>query len=91
MTTVAMPVFSKKKETLSHGILLGVVGTDIPLVEVMMLAPRYKVQQEIHLVAGSINSPVTIVVLMQCVSYSWVLTATLSSSQTTATFWHTLI
>lgn len=45
MTTVAMPVFSKKKETLSHGILLGVVGTDVPLVEVMMLAPRYKVQQ----------------------------------------------
>lgn len=45
MTTVAMPVFSKKKETLSHGILLGVVGTDIPLVEVMMLTPRYKVQQ----------------------------------------------
>lgn len=44
MTTVAMPVFSKKKETLSHGILLGVVGTDIPLVEVMLLAPRYKVQ-----------------------------------------------
>ncbi|MCI4380260.1 hypothetical protein PGIGA_G00237670 [Pangasianodon gigas] len=42
MTTVAMPVFSKKKETLSHGILLGVVGTDVPLVEVMMLAPRYK-------------------------------------------------
>ncbi|XP_053487206.1 voltage-dependent calcium channel subunit alpha-2/delta-4 isoform X1 [Ictalurus furcatus] len=42
MTTVAMPVFSKKKETLSHGILLGVVGTDIPLVEVMMLTPRYK-------------------------------------------------
>ncbi|TMS02566.1 Voltage-dependent calcium channel subunit alpha-2/delta-4 [Larimichthys crocea] len=26
MTSVAMPVFSKKKETLSHGILLGVVG-----------------------------------------------------------------
>ncbi|KAL2093911.1 hypothetical protein ACEWY4_011223 [Coilia grayii] len=42
MTSVAMPVFSKKKETLSHGILLGVVGTDIPLVEVMKLAPRYK-------------------------------------------------
>uniref|UniRef100_A0A8B9RKD9 Voltage-dependent calcium channel subunit alpha-2/delta-4-like n=1 Tax=Astyanax mexicanus TaxID=7994 RepID=A0A8B9RKD9_ASTMX len=42
MTTVAMPVFSKKKETLSHGILLGVVGTDVPLLEVMMLAPRYK-------------------------------------------------
>ncbi|XP_048113421.1 voltage-dependent calcium channel subunit alpha-2/delta-4 isoform X1 [Alosa alosa] len=42
MTSVAMPVFSKKKETLSHGILLGVVGTDVPLVEVMKLAPRYK-------------------------------------------------
>ncbi|KAI4791235.1 hypothetical protein KUCAC02_034127, partial [Chaenocephalus aceratus] len=41
MTSVAMPVFSKKKETLSHGILLGVVGTDIPLMEVMRLAPRY--------------------------------------------------
>uniref|UniRef100_A0A3P8UT80 Calcium voltage-gated channel auxiliary subunit alpha2delta 4 n=1 Tax=Cynoglossus semilaevis TaxID=244447 RepID=A0A3P8UT80_CYNSE len=26
---------------LSHGILLGVVGTDIPLLEVMKLAPRY--------------------------------------------------
>uniref|UniRef100_A0A8C1TP07 Calcium channel, voltage-dependent, alpha 2/delta subunit 4b n=1 Tax=Cyprinus carpio TaxID=7962 RepID=A0A8C1TP07_CYPCA len=42
MTSVAMPVFSKKKETLSHGILLGVVGTDVPLLEVMKLAPRYK-------------------------------------------------
>uniref|UniRef100_A0A3Q2P7H3 VWFA domain-containing protein n=1 Tax=Fundulus heteroclitus TaxID=8078 RepID=A0A3Q2P7H3_FUNHE len=42
MTSVAMPVFSKKKETLSHGILLGVVGTDVPLMEVMKLAPRYK-------------------------------------------------
>ncbi|PWA30399.1 hypothetical protein CCH79_00017644 [Gambusia affinis] len=41
MTSVAMPVFSKKKETLSHGILLGVVGTDVPLMEVMKLAPRY--------------------------------------------------
>ncbi|XP_019713231.1 voltage-dependent calcium channel subunit alpha-2/delta-4-like isoform X2 [Hippocampus comes] len=41
MTSVAMPVFSKKKETLSHGILLGVVGTDVPLMEVMRLAPRY--------------------------------------------------
>ncbi|XP_034033223.1 voltage-dependent calcium channel subunit alpha-2/delta-4-like [Thalassophryne amazonica] len=41
MTSVAMPVFSKKKETLSHGILLGVVGSDIPLREVMKLAPRY--------------------------------------------------
>uniref|UniRef100_A0A8C7QJR0 VWFA domain-containing protein n=1 Tax=Oncorhynchus mykiss TaxID=8022 RepID=A0A8C7QJR0_ONCMY len=42
MTSVAMPVFSKKKETLSHGILLGVVGSDIPLLEVMKLAPRYR-------------------------------------------------
>ncbi|CAF92512.1 unnamed protein product [Tetraodon nigroviridis] len=41
MTSVAMPVFSKKKETLSHGILLGVVGSDIPLMEVIKLAPRY--------------------------------------------------
>uniref|UniRef100_A0A3Q2DC41 Calcium channel, voltage-dependent, alpha 2/delta subunit 4b n=1 Tax=Cyprinodon variegatus TaxID=28743 RepID=A0A3Q2DC41_CYPVA len=44
MTSVAMPVFSKKKETLSHGILLGVVGTDVPLMEVMKLAPRYIVR-----------------------------------------------
>ncbi|KPP63786.1 voltage-dependent calcium channel subunit alpha-2/delta-4-like, partial [Scleropages formosus] len=42
MTTVAMPVFSKKNETRSHGILLGVVGTDVPLRELMKLAPRYK-------------------------------------------------
>ncbi|ERE67163.1 voltage-dependent calcium channel subunit alpha-2/delta-4-like protein [Cricetulus griseus] len=28
LTTVAMPVFSKKNETRSHGILLGVVGSD---------------------------------------------------------------
>ncbi|XP_066524983.1 voltage-dependent calcium channel subunit alpha-2/delta-4 [Hoplias malabaricus] len=42
MTSVAMPVFSKKEETLSHGILLGVVGTDVPLKELMRLAPLYK-------------------------------------------------
>lgn len=29
---------------LSHGILLGVVGSDIPLMEVMKLAPRYMVR-----------------------------------------------
>lgn len=51
MTSVAMPVFSKKKETLSHGILLGVVGTDVPLLEVMKLAPRYKVQEKLQLEA----------------------------------------
>uniref|UniRef100_A0A8C5CWK1 Calcium voltage-gated channel auxiliary subunit alpha2delta 4 n=1 Tax=Gadus morhua TaxID=8049 RepID=A0A8C5CWK1_GADMO len=43
MTSVAMPVFSKKQETLSHGILLGVVGTDVALRELIRLAPRYKV------------------------------------------------
>ncbi|CAK6961404.1 voltage-dependent calcium channel subunit alpha-2/delta-4 isoform X2 [Scomber scombrus] len=42
MTSVAMPVFSKKEETLSHGILLGVVGTDVALRELMKMAPRYK-------------------------------------------------
>uniref|UniRef100_A0A8C5J4F7 VWFA domain-containing protein n=1 Tax=Junco hyemalis TaxID=40217 RepID=A0A8C5J4F7_JUNHY len=39
MTTVAMPVFSKKNETRSHGILLGVVGSDVPLRELLKLAP----------------------------------------------------
>lgn len=29
---------------LSHGILLGVVGTDVALRELMRLAPRYKVK-----------------------------------------------
>ncbi|XP_044137309.1 voltage-dependent calcium channel subunit alpha-2/delta-4 isoform X4 [Bufo gargarizans] len=42
MTTVAMPVFSKKNETRSEGILLGVVGSDVPLRELLKLAPRYK-------------------------------------------------
>ncbi|ELV13209.1 Voltage-dependent calcium channel subunit alpha-2/delta-4 [Tupaia chinensis] len=68
LTTVAMPVFSKKNETArarpgvrfgpaqaerlpltlgfsfqrSHGILLGVVGSDVALRELMKLAPRYK-------------------------------------------------
>ncbi|KAG9339103.1 hypothetical protein JZ751_024134 [Albula glossodonta] len=45
MTTVAMPVFSKKNETRSHGILLGVVGSDVPLKELMKLAPRYKYKE----------------------------------------------
>ncbi|KAK2101409.1 hypothetical protein P7K49_019075 [Saguinus oedipus] len=43
LTTVAMPVFSKKNETRSHGILLGVVGSDVALRELMKLAPRYRV------------------------------------------------
>ncbi|XP_042529219.1 voltage-dependent calcium channel subunit alpha-2/delta-4-like, partial [Dipodomys spectabilis] len=42
LTTVAMPVFSKKNETRAHGILLGVVGCDVTLRELMKLAPRYK-------------------------------------------------
>ncbi|XP_077024316.1 voltage-dependent calcium channel subunit alpha-2/delta-4 [Tamandua tetradactyla] len=42
LTTVAMPVFSKKNETRSHGILLGVVGSDVALKELMKLAPQYK-------------------------------------------------
>uniref|UniRef100_A0A8C7C9M5 Calcium channel, voltage dependent, alpha2/delta subunit 3 n=1 Tax=Oncorhynchus kisutch TaxID=8019 RepID=A0A8C7C9M5_ONCKI len=40
MTTVAMPVFSTKNETVS-GILLGVVGTDIPLQELMKIIPKH--------------------------------------------------
>uniref|UniRef100_A0A3Q0SHR0 Calcium channel, voltage dependent, alpha2/delta subunit 3 n=1 Tax=Amphilophus citrinellus TaxID=61819 RepID=A0A3Q0SHR0_AMPCI len=41
-TTVAMPVFSTKNETVSlWGILLGVVGTDIPLQELMKLIPKH--------------------------------------------------
>uniref|UniRef100_A0A3B4GVJ8 Voltage-dependent calcium channel subunit alpha-2/delta-4-like n=1 Tax=Pundamilia nyererei TaxID=303518 RepID=A0A3B4GVJ8_9CICH len=45
MTSVAMPVFSKKRETLSHGILLGVVGTDVALRELMRVATRYKYKE----------------------------------------------
>uniref|UniRef100_A0A8C5F0W4 Calcium voltage-gated channel auxiliary subunit alpha2delta 4 n=1 Tax=Gopherus evgoodei TaxID=1825980 RepID=A0A8C5F0W4_9SAUR len=39
--TVAMRSSAKKKIT-SHGILLGVVGSDVPLRELLKLAPRYK-------------------------------------------------
>ncbi|KAG8509071.1 Voltage-dependent calcium channel subunit alpha-2/delta-4, partial [Galemys pyrenaicus] len=45
LTTVAMPVFSRKNETRSHGILLGVVGSDVTLRELMKLAPRYKYRE----------------------------------------------
>uniref|UniRef100_A0A4W5RCH3 Calcium channel, voltage dependent, alpha2/delta subunit 3 n=1 Tax=Hucho hucho TaxID=62062 RepID=A0A4W5RCH3_9TELE len=43
MTTVAMPVFSTKNETVSVClcILLGVVGTDIPLQELMKIIPKH--------------------------------------------------
>uniref|UniRef100_A0A8C1VTC9 Calcium channel, voltage dependent, alpha2/delta subunit 3 n=1 Tax=Cyprinus carpio TaxID=7962 RepID=A0A8C1VTC9_CYPCA len=43
MTTVAMPVFSTKNETVrSACILLGVVGTDIPIQELMKTIPKHK-------------------------------------------------
>ncbi|XP_067854843.1 voltage-dependent calcium channel subunit alpha-2/delta-3 [Heptranchias perlo] len=42
MTTVAMPVFSKKNETRTQGILLGVVGTDVPVKELLKVIPKYK-------------------------------------------------
>ncbi|XP_042195431.1 voltage-dependent calcium channel subunit alpha-2/delta-3 isoform X2 [Callorhinchus milii] len=42
MTTVAMPVFSKKNETRTLGILLGVVGTDVPVKELLKIIPKYK-------------------------------------------------
>uniref|UniRef100_A0A3Q2YIU5 Calcium voltage-gated channel auxiliary subunit alpha2delta 3 n=1 Tax=Hippocampus comes TaxID=109280 RepID=A0A3Q2YIU5_HIPCM len=42
MTTVAMPVFSTKNETRNHGILLGVVGTDVPVSELLKTIPKYK-------------------------------------------------
>ncbi|XP_016348532.1 voltage-dependent calcium channel subunit alpha-2/delta-3 [Sinocyclocheilus anshuiensis] len=42
MTTVAMPVFSTKNETRNKGILLGVVGTDVPVSEILKAIPKYK-------------------------------------------------
>uniref|UniRef100_A0A8C5R4U9 Calcium voltage-gated channel auxiliary subunit alpha2delta 3 n=1 Tax=Leptobrachium leishanense TaxID=445787 RepID=A0A8C5R4U9_9ANUR len=42
MTTVAMPVFSKQNETRSKGVLLGVVGTDVPVKELLKAIPKYK-------------------------------------------------
>ncbi|KAM6980754.1 voltage-dependent calcium channel subunit alpha-2/delta-3 [Aplochiton taeniatus] len=41
LTTVAMPVFSTKNQTRNQGILLGVVGTDIPLQELMKIVPKH--------------------------------------------------
>ncbi|KAK9406198.1 voltage-dependent calcium channel subunit alpha-2/delta-3 [Crotalus adamanteus] len=37
-----MPVFSKQNETRSKGILLGVVGTDVPVKELLKAIPKYK-------------------------------------------------
>ncbi|XP_016140717.1 voltage-dependent calcium channel subunit alpha-2/delta-3-like, partial [Sinocyclocheilus grahami] len=44
MTTVAMPVFSTKNETRNKGILLGVVGTDVPVSEILKAIPKYKLE-----------------------------------------------
>uniref|UniRef100_A0A673HQV7 Voltage-dependent calcium channel subunit alpha-2/delta-3-like n=1 Tax=Sinocyclocheilus rhinocerous TaxID=307959 RepID=A0A673HQV7_9TELE len=54
MTTVAMPVFSTKNETKNQGILLGVVGTDIPIQELMKTIPKHKLG--IHGYAFAITS-----------------------------------
>uniref|UniRef100_A0AAR2L2F6 VWFA domain-containing protein n=1 Tax=Pygocentrus nattereri TaxID=42514 RepID=A0AAR2L2F6_PYGNA len=45
MTTVAMPVFSTKNETKNKGILLGVVGTDVPVSELLKTIPKYKYEE----------------------------------------------
>ncbi|XP_070573323.1 voltage-dependent calcium channel subunit alpha-2/delta-3-like isoform X4 [Ptychodera flava] len=42
MTTVAQPVFNNKNKTLDQGILLGVVGVDVPVFELLKLTPPYK-------------------------------------------------
>ncbi|XP_006825818.1 voltage-dependent calcium channel subunit alpha-2/delta-3-like, partial [Saccoglossus kowalevskii] len=42
MTTVAQPVFNNKSESLKQGILLGVVGVDVPVFELLKLTPPYK-------------------------------------------------
>ncbi|XP_072027296.1 LOW QUALITY PROTEIN: voltage-dependent calcium channel subunit alpha-2/delta-3-like [Amphiura filiformis] len=42
MTSVAQPVFNKKPEEKSEGILLGVAGVDVPIFEMLKLTPAYK-------------------------------------------------
>ncbi|ELU02468.1 hypothetical protein CAPTEDRAFT_2293 [Capitella teleta] len=42
MTSVAQPVFDTKNESSNSGILLGVVGTDVPLRELTKLTPQFK-------------------------------------------------
>uniref|UniRef100_A0A8C4NJ64 Calcium channel, voltage dependent, alpha2/delta subunit 3 n=1 Tax=Eptatretus burgeri TaxID=7764 RepID=A0A8C4NJ64_EPTBU len=41
-TTVAMPVFSGKNETKIRGVLLGVVGLDVPIKDILRVVPLYK-------------------------------------------------
>lgn len=70
---------------LSHGILLGVVGSDIPLMEVMKLAPRYMVSSgRFTLFLLYFISKINALNIF-CSPLSWELTATPSSSTTTAT------
>ncbi|KAK3512976.1 hypothetical protein QTP70_033865 [Hemibagrus guttatus] len=54
MTTVAMPVFSTKNETKNQGILLGVVGIDIPIQDLMKTVPKHKLG--IHGYAFAVNN-----------------------------------
>lgn len=42
MTTIAQPVFDTKNDTINSGVLLGVIGTDVPLKELIKLTPQYK-------------------------------------------------
>lgn len=42
MTSVAKPVFDKRNRTALEGILLGVMGTDVPLSEFTRLTPIHK-------------------------------------------------
>lgn len=85
---------------LSHGILLGVVGSDIPLLEVMKLAPRYMVssglfksflQRFLFLLEDAARFHNKSFECQHFVSFlhSWELTATPSSSPTTVTSWLT--
>lgn len=76
---------------LSHGILLGVVGSDIPLMEVMKLAPRYMVSLGTctHMRAHTHHQ--TFKIKAQFLSpCSLAPTAMPSSPTTMATSWHTL-
>ncbi|XP_029107565.1 voltage-dependent calcium channel subunit alpha-2/delta-3-like isoform X2 [Scleropages formosus] len=42
VTTVAMPVFSTKKETKKQGVLVGVAGTDVPVQDLLRAFPKHK-------------------------------------------------
>ncbi|CAK9300418.1 unnamed protein product [Gordionus sp. m RMFG-2023] len=42
MTSVAQPVFDRKNASYGEGNLLGVMGTDVPIEELIKLTPQYK-------------------------------------------------